>query len=125
MDWTEVMRSSRKSVDSGNEAAVSRRELLAGIGVTGIFAIAGSALLVTEARAKNPAKEPEPVCADAAETEVAECNVAQRKRTLDTADLSEFSAQPYWRRRRRRSRVVCRRRWVRGRRVRVCRRVWW
>lgn len=129
MDATQEMRSSRKSADGGNEAVASRRKILASIGLSAICAIAGSALLVTEARAETPARQPEPARADAAETEVAQCNVAQRKRTFDTADMSEFSAQKYWRRghrhRRRRSRVVCHRRWVRGRRVRVCRRVWW
>jgi hypothetical protein len=152
MEWTNV-RKSLRSVYSGNDdaAVLSRRDVLAGIGLAGAFVVAGSTLLASspaEARVDTPAIEPEAAPADAAKAEVAKCDCSKDNLgDLDTADLTEFSAQwrrryygygprrRYWRRRRRRYwrrrywrrgywRVVCRRRWYRGRLVRVCRRVW-
>ena len=118
---------------SGNDdaAVLSRREMLAGIGLAGACAVAGPALFGSSpaaAREHTPAAEP---ISDATHTEAAE-------RNPDT----EFSSQDwrrrrrrrrryyrdrrrYYRRRRRRSRIVCRRRWRYGRLVRTCRRVWY
>jgi hypothetical protein len=148
MEWTKVKKSSLRSAYSGNDDAVlSRREALAGLGFAGVFAVAGSTLLAlspAEARINTPTTEPDAAPADAAKAEVAECSDPERNLAdFDTAEFTEFSAQrwrrvrrrywrrrywrrPYWRRRYwRRWRVVCRRRWIRGRLVRVCRRVWW
>jgi hypothetical protein len=108
---------------SGNDeaAALSRREMLAGIGLVGVCAVAGPAILGSnpaEAREGTPLAKP---ISDATRTEAAEGNAAEPNSDAD--ELTEFSSQE-WRRRRRRWRVVCRRRWRRGRLVRVCRRVW-
>jgi hypothetical protein len=122
---------------SGNHdaTAFSRREMLAGIGAVGVCAVVGSAVLGSKpanATARTPVPQP---LSDAIQTEAAEANTAEHGSKID--DLTEFSSQEwrrrryrgrrgrYWRRRpwRRRWRVVCRRRWRRGRVVRVCRRV--
>jgi hypothetical protein len=151
MDWTKVTKSLGSAASGSDDAAVpSRRDVLAGIGVAGVFVVAGSTLLApspAEARVNTPATEPGAAPADAARAEVGECELPNLA-DLDTTDVTEFSAQwrrRYWRRRywrrpwrrrywrrpwRRRywrrgyRRVVCRRRWFRGRLVRVCRRVW-
>jgi hypothetical protein len=137
MVWTQAINSLESA--GNDDAVLSRRKVLAGIGCAGVFALAGATLLASrpaEARTEAPASEPQPA-ADAA-TEAAECS--EDRHDLADTDLTEFSAQwrrrrywrrrywrrAYWRRRRwRRWRVVCRRRWIRGRLVRVCRRVWW
>jgi len=148
MMWIKVKKFPTDIDSASNDAAVlSRRDMLAGMGIAGLFVVAGPALLAPiQAEARVDA--PEAVPADAGTAEVAECSAPERNLAEpDTADFSEFSSQyyrrrarrayrrgyrrgfyrrPYWRRRYgRRSRVVCRRRWVRGRLVRVCRRVWW
>jgi hypothetical protein len=129
----------RRTISGDDDAAVlSRREMLAGIGLAGVFVVAGSTLLAStpaDARVKTLVVEPGD---DAAQSEVAEAKL-DPERDLD-AELTEFSAQPWRRQRRRyyrrglrrgrrywrrRARVVCRRRWFRGRLVRVCRRIWW
>jgi hypothetical protein len=147
MEWAKVKKSSLRSAYSGNDDAVlSRREVLAGLGFVGVFAVAGSTLLAlspAEARIGTSTIEPDAAPADAAKAEVAGCSDPERNLAdFDTAEFTEFSAQRwrrvrrrYWRRRYwrrpylrrrywRRWRVVCRRRWIRGRLVRVCRRVW-
>jgi hypothetical protein len=102
MEWTNV-RKSLRSVYSGNDdaAVLSRRDVLAGIGLAGVFAVAGSTLLASrpaEARINTPVIEPEAASADAAKAEVAECEVPEHNLAdLDTADFTEFSGQ--WRRR--------------------------
>jgi hypothetical protein len=126
------MKSLRSNDDTGG---LSRRNVLAGIASAGVFAVGGSTLLTSspaEARINAPVVEPEAIPADAAKAEVAECNLREDTlANLDTADFTEFSAQRYHRRhfrrpwRRRYRRVVCRRRWIQGRLVQVCRRVWW
>jgi hypothetical protein len=148
MDWTKVTKSLRSAASGSDDAAVlSRRDVLAGIGVAGVLVVAGSTLLAprpAQARVNTPATEPAATPDDATRAEVAECELPNPA-DLDTADVTEFSAQwrrrywrrrywrrrywrrRYWRRRywrRRYRRVVCRRRWFRGRLVRVCRRVW-
>lgn len=145
MQWMKLKETLRSAYSRNDDAAVlSRREVLAGIGVAGAFAIAGSTLLASspsEARINAPLIEPEAAPAEAAKAEVAECSDRDRNLAdFDAADLTEFSAQRwrrvrrrywrrgrrrYWRRRYWRRRVVCRRRWIRGRLVRVCRRIWW
>jgi hypothetical protein len=150
MKWIKV-RKSPGSANSNDDATVlSRRDVLAGIGFAGMFAVAGATLLAAspaEARVDRPAAEPEAAPADAGEADAAECKAPEGDLAdLDTSNFTEVSAQRrrrgyygrrgfygprrrYWRRRRRRywrrARVVCRRRWYRGRIVRVCRRVWW
>ena len=115
---------------SGNDdrAALSRREMLAGIGLVGVCAVAGPAILGSNpAEAREGTLVAEPI-SDAPRTKADEGNAAERNSGAD--ELTEFSSQE-WRRRRRRRwrrrrwRVVCRRRWRRGRVVRVCRRVWY
>ena len=104
-------------------AALSRREMLAGIGLVGVCAVAGPAILGSNpAEAREGTLVAEPI-SDATQTKAAEGNAAERN--SDTDELTEFSSQDWRRRRRRRRRVVCRRRWRRGRVVRVCRRVWY
>ena len=103
--------------------ALSRREMLAGIGLAGVCAVAGPALLgaaPAQAREGGPVAEPK---SDAPPNEAA----AERGSASD--EMPEFSSQDWRRRRRRRrrrrGRVVCRRYRRRGRIVRVCRRVWY
>ena len=150
MKWIKVRTSLRSAISHDDDAAIlSRRDVLAGIGFAGMFAVAGSTLLVAspaEARVDKPAAEPEAAPADAGKAEAAECKAPEGDLAdLDSAEVTEVSAQRrrrgyygrrgfygprrrYWRRRRRRywrrTRVVCRRRWYRGRIVRVCRRAW-
>jgi hypothetical protein len=106
---------------SGNDdtAVLSRREMLAKIGITGVCAVAGPAVFASTPTEARVAPVAEPI-SDAPRTEAAE-------HPSDTNKSTEFSSQDWRRRRwgRRRSRVVCRRYWRRGRRVRVCRRVWY
>jgi hypothetical protein len=143
MNWTKLTKSVTSACSGNNDAGLPRRDLLVGLGLAGLFAVAGSALLVpspAEARNNTPVTEPVAAPADDDKAKAAECNLSENKLAdLDTADFTEFSAQwrrrywrrrywrgRYWRRRYwRRWRVVCRRRWIRGRLVRVCRRVWW
>lgn len=119
------------SVLGGNDdaAVLSRREMLTGIGLVGACAVAGPAILGSnpaEAREGTPVAGP---ISDATRTEAAEAKPAERN--LGSDESTEFSSQDWrwrrrrWRRRRwgHRWRVVCRRRWRRGRVVRVCRRV--
>jgi hypothetical protein len=116
MNWTRVMRSLRS--DHDDDAAVpSRRDVLAGIGVAGLFAVAGSTLLASPAQAEaaTPAPAPEPAPADAAKGE------ANDRAASDSDEMTEFSAQywygprrRYWRRRRRWRRRYWRRRYYWG-----------
>jgi hypothetical protein len=105
MKWTNVMRSLR-SDQSNDVAAPSRRDVLAGLGVAGLFAVAGSTLLAfpgeAEARVATPAIEPEAAPADAK-------GDANDRAGSEGDGTTEFSAQyrygprrRYWRRRRRR-----------------------
>jgi hypothetical protein len=114
----------------------SRRDVLAGFGLAGLFAIAASTLgsSAAEALVNSPVLDPPQVApAHAPGAQLAELIVPEEG--LDhRAEAIEFSdrRRRYWRgpRRRRRfwrrryRRLVCRRRWYRGRLVRVCRRVW-
>jgi hypothetical protein len=124
MFW-KIRTASRDGLSEGDGAkALSRRQMLAGIGLAGACAVAGPALLSSPVAAREgmPAAEPLPE----ADTDSAEHRHETGERT------TEFSSQEwrrrrrrYYRRRRRRSRLVCRRRWRRGRLVRTCRRVWY
>ena len=102
-------------------AALSRREMLAGIGLVGACAVALPAILgSTPAEALEGVLVAGPL-SDAARTEPVEINAAER--SSETDELTEFSSQDWRRRRRRGWREVCTTHWRRGRRVRVCRRV--
>jgi hypothetical protein len=107
---------------SDDAASLSRREMLAGIGLVGMCAVAGPAILgLNPAEAQEGTLVAEPM-SDATETKAVQGNAAERNFEID--ELTEFSSQ--WRRRRRRRwREVCRVRRRRGRVVRVCRRVWY
>lgn len=106
----------------GNDekAALSRREMLAGIGLVACAVAFPSMLGSKPAEALEGALVVEPI--PDARTETVEINAAER--TPETEELTEFSSQEWRRRRRRRWREVCTTHWRRGRRVRVCRRVY-
>lgn len=107
----------------GNDekVALSRREMLVGVGLVGACAVALPAILGSKpAEALESALVAEPL-SDAPSTQTAESSAAERG--SETHELTEFSSQE-WRRRRRRWREVCTTHWRRGRRVRVCRRVY-
>jgi hypothetical protein len=143
MDWIKLKESLSRA-DGGRADAMSRRELLAGIGCAGVFVVAGSTLPAPSAAEAHPNSrviDPEAVPADTGKAEIAECTVPEGDLAdAGAADFTDVGAQwrrrrwrrRYWRRRfwrrpfrhRRRRGVVCRRRWFRGRLVRVCRRVW-
>ena len=108
---------------SGNDdtAGLSRREMLAGIGLVGVCAVAGPAILGSNpAEAREGTLVAEPI-SDAPGTKAVEGNAAERN--FDSDEFTEFSSQQWRRRRRRHWREVCTRRRHRGRVVRVCRRV--
>ena len=113
--WTSLGKNDEK-------AALSRREMLAGIGLVGACAVAFPAILgSTPAKALEGALVADPI-SDATRTKSLEINTAERK--SEAEDLTEFSSQDWRRRRRHRWREVCTTHWRRGRRVRVCRRVY-
>jgi hypothetical protein len=104
------------------KTALSRREMLAGIGFVGACTVAFPAIFGStpaEALEVKPVAGP---LSDAKPTETVEINTAERN--SETEELTEFSSQDWRRRRRRRWREVCTTHWRRGRRVRVCRRVY-
>jgi hypothetical protein len=104
------------------KAALSRREMLAGIGFVGACAVAFPAIFGSApAEALEGTRVAGPL-SDPTRTETVEINAAERN--SETEELTEFSSQDWRRRRRRRSREVCTTHWRRGRRVRVCRRVY-
>jgi hypothetical protein len=117
---------------SGNDdaASLSRREMLAGIGLVGVCAVAGPAILGSNpAEAREGTLVAEPI-SDATQTKAVQGNAAEAvpsnaaERNFEIDELTELSSQ--WRRRRRRRwREVCTVRRRRGRVVRVCRRVWY
>lgn len=110
------------SVGNDETAVLSRRELLSGIGLVGACAVAFPAILgSTPAGALEGTLVTGPV-SDATPTKTVEINAAERNSA--TEELTEFSSQDWRRRRRRRWPEVCTTRWRRGRRVRVCRRVY-
>jgi hypothetical protein len=104
------------------KAVLSRREMLAGIGLFGACAVAFPPILgSTPAEALEDTRAAGPL-PDPTRTETVEINAAELN--SETEELTEFSSQDWRRRRRRRSREVCTTHWRRGRRVRVCRRVY-
>jgi hypothetical protein len=124
MDW----RSLQKAVKhhrggTESEAGLSRRDMLAGLGMAGVLAMAGPALLSSRPAQANPIAvaptEPKVPAADAPAAKLAE---------PEPVEHTEFTSQRWrWRRRwwrRRRWRWRCRRFWRRGRWRRRCWRVW-
>jgi hypothetical protein len=114
--------------------ALSRRDMLAGIGLAGLFVPAPTLLSssVAEARTLNaPAVEPEVGYADAADAKATEHSAVEGD-AADSADVTELSARHrrywhrrYWRRRYRRRRYWRHRYWRRRYwRRRYYRRVW-
>jgi hypothetical protein len=114
--------------------ALSRRDMLAGIGLAGLFVAAPTLLSssVAEARTLNaPAVEPEVGYADAADAKATEHSAVEGD-AADSADVTELSARHrrywhrrYWRRRYRRRRYWRHRYWRRRYwRRRYYRRVW-
>src|SRR5262245_44210255 len=93
------LRTSQKSANSGNDdaAILSRRDVLAGIGLAGMFAVAGSTLLAAspaEARIDTPVAEPEAAPADAGKAEAAECSARKGDLAdLDNTEVTDVSAQ--------------------------------
>ena len=105
MKWMRVTKSPDRD-DSGTDTAeLSRRRVLAGIGLAGLFAVAGSTLFASsqaEARSNTPVREPEATPTDAGKDKVAERDTPESRRAdSDRGEATEFSSQ-YWRRRRRR-----------------------
>ena len=120
---------------SGDHAP-SRRQVVAGIGFAGLFASVGAALLratPAEALVNAPVMKPEAAQAQA-QAQPADFHAEEKLANLDASQSVEFTARRrrrYWRRTWRRRgwrrgyrRVVCRRRLIRGRVVRVCRHLW-
>ena len=109
--------------------ALSRRDMLAGIGLAGLFVAAPTLLSssVAEARTLNaPAVEPEVGSADAADAKATEHSAVEGD-AADSADVTELSARHrrYWHRRYWRHRYWRRRYWRRRYwRRRYYRRVW-
>ena len=97
---------------SRDEAVLSRRDMLAGLGLAAVVATAPKLLLpdVAEAKSNAPAIAPEPAKAEAAEP------VADQRNAADSTDATEFSARRYyWRRRYWRRRYYWRPRYYRRR----------
>jgi hypothetical protein len=126
----------QSKTDADSDAGVlSRRDVLAGIGMAGAVVVVGSTLLASGRAGANgidsAIAQPDPKGkAETLKSDATRTRVSQRDGAAFD-DSSEFSAQWRWRRRwrpwrrRRRWIVRCRRFWRRGRLVRVCRRVWW
>jgi hypothetical protein len=108
------------------------------LGCAGALAVTGSMLLKgspAEALVNAPVMQPEVAAPNTGVVPVAERPAAEEALAQASADdaLEITSGRRHWRRRRRRwrrrwrrrHRWVCRRRWRRGRLVRICRRVWW
>lgn len=113
-----------RTTSGGNDekVALSRREMLVGVGLVGACAVALPAVLgSTPAEALESALVAEQP-SDAPSTQTVESSAAERG--SETHELTEFSSQEWRRRRRRPWREVCTTHWRRGRRVRVCRRVY-
>ena len=123
MKWTKVTKSATRDDSGKNDAAVlSRRNVLAGIGFAGLFAVAGSRLLASspaEARSDSPVIKPEAAPTDGAEGDVAERDTPESNLAdSDRGDATEFSSQRYYR-------YGPRRRYWRRRRRRYWRRRYW
>ena len=129
-------------VEISDVVVLSRRQIIAGVGAFGGLAIAGSAGLVAspaEAHDAFPLSAANSTPADtASKSIVAECENCQNPAVAIGPGIdTDFSSRRrhwrhHWRRRRwgryhwhrHRRRLACRRRWIRGRLVRVCRRIW-
>lgn len=96
-----------------DEAALSRRDILAGIGLAGLLVAAPKLLTASVAEAKTfaPAGEPEAGSTDAANRKGTEDSV-ERSAAADT-EVTDLSARRYWRRRYWRRRYYRRRYWRR------------
>jgi hypothetical protein len=105
-----------------DKVALSRREMLVGVGLVGACAVAFPAILRPKPAAALESALVATPLSDAPSTQTVESNAAERGSA--THELTEFSSQEWRRRRRRRWREVCTTHWRRGRRVRVCRRVY-
>jgi hypothetical protein len=105
---------------SDDAVALSRRDMLAGIGLAGLLIAAPKLLAPGAAEAKSigaPAVEPDVRSADATEAKVAEQSDVERT-TADSGDVTDLSARRHWRR------YYWRRRYWRRRRYWGRRRYW-
>ena len=116
------------SIFGHEDTALSRRDALAGLGLTGLL-LATPKLLLTPAQAK-PLDQPAEVAAPAPETHMAEAE--EREVSAADNDSTDLSSRRYWRRRhwrrRWRRRYWRRRFWFRRRRYwrrRYWRRRYW
>ena len=130
MEWSKAPKVLRSIFSRDHEeAALSRRDMLAGIGLAGLLVAAPTLLSssVAEARTLNaPAVEPEVGYADAADAKATEHSAVEGD-AADSADVTELSARHrrYWHRRYWRHRYWRRRYWRRRYwRRRYYRRVW-
>jgi hypothetical protein len=117
MRWTSL----KKWLTNGSDdaAVISRRDILAGIGVGGLFLVAGSTLLASstaEARVDTRVTEPETAPDDVGAKDGEHSTADNGGMDVDRADATELSSQwrrryygygygprrRYWRRRRRR-----------------------
>lgn len=102
---------------------MDRRAFLSGLfGVAGVAALGGLTLRQAQAA---------PIARALDQTDIAPDTVAEAGQTPDgtAVEKAQYYGRRYRRRYRRsyrrRSRVVCRTTWRRGRRIRVCNRVYW
>ena len=109
MQWGEA-RKFLNGIFNRDQAALSRRDMLAGLGLAALFATAPKLLAPGVAEA-SPVVAPE--TDDVTTSEAAEPAAEQRNAAND--GVTEFSSQPYWRYRRRWRRRYWRRRYWRRR----------
>ena len=128
MEWGQARKFLRSVFSRDDDAvALSRRDMLAGLGLAGLFLAAPKLLPgVAEAGTLAPAVEPEARSADATNSKATEQSDVEPKAA--SGDVTEFSAhrRRYWRRRYWRRRYWRRRYWGRRHwRRRYWRRRYW
>ena len=113
MAW-DTARTFLRSICSRDDdgAALSRRDMLAGLGLAGLLVAAPKFLGSSVAEAKPLAPVPEPVDSADADIKVAERDANEGNAAADT-DATDLSARRYWRRRYWRRRHWRRRYWRR------------
>jgi hypothetical protein len=127
MEWSRAIKVLGSVGRRDHETAVmSRRETLAGLGLAGLFAIAGSQILIAKSAEARPVNRPRPdgaLSRDVADTEAAEHDKPEPP-AADAAEVTDLSAHRRRRRRRFWRRYYWRRRYWRRRRYYWRRRYW-
>jgi hypothetical protein len=140
MEWSRLLKVLGTGRRDHDTAVLSRRETVAGIGLAGLFALAGSQILASKSAEARPVSRPRTdraLSPDDAHAETAEHDKPERP-AADAADVTDLSAHRrrwrrrywrryYWRRRYWRPRYYWRRRYWRRRywRRRYWRRRYW